>query len=101
MQVRDEDLEFGWDKGNLEKSRRKHGVASEEAESVFSDPNLLIIADQKHSEAEERFAIVGKSKEGRSLFIVFTWREKKIRIISARRIHGKEVERDDKAKENS
>lgn len=94
-------MEFEWDKGNLEKSRRKHGVTLEEAESVFSDPSLLIIADQKHSGAEERFAIVGKSKEGKSLFIVFTWRAGKIRIISARRMHRKEVERYGKTKKNS
>ena len=37
MKVIPEELEFEWDKGNLNKSRRKHGIATQEAESVFLD----------------------------------------------------------------
>lgn len=85
MQVKADEVEFDWDEGNLDKSRRKHGVTPEEAESVFLDEKSLII--------EERFIIVGRSNEDRNLFIVFTIREEKIRIISARRMHKEEVEK--------
>lgn len=93
MQVKADEVEFDWDEGNLDKSRRKHGVTPEEAESVFLDEKSLII--------EERFIIVGKSNEDRNLFIVFTLRKEKVRIISARRMHKKEVEKYGKIKENS
>lgn len=91
MKIQDKTLEFDWDRGNLDKSRRKHGVTPEESESVFLDENSLIIPDEPHSETEDRFVIVGKSDKDRSLFVIFTMRNDKIRIISARRIHKKEV----------
>lgn len=93
MKVRDNEVAFEWDKGNSDKSRRKHGISPEEAESVFSDENSLIIADVPHSKTEDRFVIVGKSDKNRNLFIVFTRRREKIRIISARGMHKEEVEK--------
>lgn len=93
MKVQDRELTFEWDKGNLEKSRRKHEITQEESETVFADENSLIIPDKPHSKTEERFAIIGKSDKNRNLFIVFTMRKEKIRIISARRMHKKEVEK--------
>ncbi len=93
MKVKDQELAFEWDKGNLDKNRRKHGITQEEAETVFADENSLIIPDKPHSKIEDRFAIVGKSDKNRNLFIVFTMRKEKIRIISGRRMHKKEVEK--------
>jgi|SRR3989344_7706587 len=84
---------FEWDKGNLDKSRRKHGVTPEEAESVFFDADGCIRPDERHSEKEERQVILGKSDRQRILFVTFTIRNGKIRIISARRMHRKEVEK--------
>lgn len=101
MEVKTDEVEFEWDEGNRDKNRLKHGVTTEEAESVFADPNSIVIPDEKHSEVEERSAIVGKSKERRKLFVIFTWRKGKLRIISVRRMHKKEVERYDKIKKNS
>lgn len=89
MQIKADEVEFDWDEGNLDKSRRKHGVTPEEAEGVFLDEKSLIV--------EERFIIVGKSDKNRNLFIVFTLRREKIRIISARRMHKEEVEKYGKA----
>lgn len=93
MKVKDQEVTFDWDEGNLDKSRRKHGVTPEEAESVFDDKNSLIISDKPHSKTEDRFVIVGKSQKNRNLFIVFTTRSEKIRIISARRMHKEEVKK--------
>lgn len=91
--VKDQESAFEWDKGNLDKSRRKHGITPEEAESVFIDENFLIIPDASHSKTEARFVIVGKSDKNRYLFIVFTMRNKNIRIISARGMHKEEVKK--------
>lgn len=90
MKVIKEAYEFQWDKGNIGKNL-KHNVEDKEAEEVFFDENRFSFKDKVHSEGEERFRILGKTQKGRLLFIVFTVRREKIRIISARDINRKEV----------
>ena len=101
MQVKNETVEFEWDKWNLDKSYLKHGITPKEAEEVFVREDSFVVADVKHSQKEDRFIILGKSLSNKNLFVVFTLRENKIRIISARRMHRKEVSRYEKAKKNS
>ena len=87
-----EPLTFEWDKGNEKKNWVKHTVSIEEAEDAFYDEKRLLLNDIKHSQAfEERFILFGKTEKGRMLFIAFTVREKKVRVISARDAHKKEV----------
>lgn len=83
--------DFDWDDGNTRKND-KHGVSMAEAEQVFFNEPLLMIADTKHSHGEPRFHALGKTDEGRALHITFTLRNagKKIRVISARDMHKKE-----------
>ncbi len=83
-------VEFDWDKGNLEHIR-KHHVELSECEETFYDENKVILKDIQHSGLEERFILLGKTKRGRLLYLVFTKREHKIRIVSARDINKKEV----------
>jgi hypothetical protein len=89
---------FDWDTGNTEKCR-KHGVSIAETESLFFGVPL-VGPDIRHSVAEQRFRAVGVTAEGRSLFVVFTWRqrgpERLIRPVSARYMHRKEVEAHEK-----
>jgi len=75
---------FDWDKGNVEKSKQKHNVAIKECEEIFFNRPLLINFDLKHSEKEKRFQVLGKTNKDRKLFLVFTIRNKLIRVISAR-----------------
>jgi uncharacterized DUF497 family protein len=75
---------FDWDKGNLSKSRFKHGVAPAEAEEAFFNTPLLLYGDPKHSGLEERFQMLGRTAAGRRLFVAFTVRGRLVRIISAR-----------------
>ena len=82
-------LEFEWDKGNLEKNQ-KHGIENSECEEPFFDDNKVILRDILHSGSENRFILLGKTKRERLLFVVFTTRETKIRIISARDLNRKE-----------
>jgi len=82
--------EFEWDKGNIGKNK-KHSVEDKEAEEVFLDGHRFIFKDRVHSKNEERFRIIGKTKKRRLLFIAFTIRGNKIRIISGRNINKKEV----------
>ena len=90
MKTIDQPLEFDWDKGNIEKSLR-HQILDQETEEVFFDEQKKTFKDKLHSGKEERFRVVGKTKEGKLLFVVFTVRKGKIRIISARIINKKEV----------
>jgi uncharacterized protein len=86
---------FDWDDGNRVKCE-KHGVSIHEIESVFgNDP--LIAHDTPHSRLEQRQRAFGRSDSGRPVFIVFTIRDVKgrprIRPVSARYMHSKEVRR--------
>ena len=82
-------VEFEWDKGNIGMNR-KHKVVDSEAEEAFFDKAKRTFKDHVYSGQEERFRIVGKTKKGRILFIVFTIRKYKIRVISARDLNKKE-----------
>lgn len=90
MRIFKKPLEFQWDKGNIGKNLI-HKVKDKEAEEPFFDRKHKSFKDKLHSKGEGRFRIVGKTKKERLLFIVFTMRGKKIRIISARDINKKEV----------
>ena len=75
---------FDWDEGNLLKNWEKHGVSAAECEQVFFNQPLLARPDEQHSGAESRFYLLGRTDSGRRLFVVFTIREQRIRVISAR-----------------
>ena len=81
---------FQWDEGNIEKNRLKHKVLNFECEQVFFNEPLIIAEDIKHSQKEKRWYVLGRTDLNRKLFIVFTIRNKLIRIISARDMTKKE-----------
>ena len=82
---------FDWDQGNARKNE-KHGVSAAEAEQVFFNDPVLIVADTRHSGSELPFHALGKSDGERLIHITFTLRDggRKIRVISARDMHRKE-----------
>jgi len=80
---------FEWDTGNKGKNL-KHKVADEECEEVFFDPRKVIQKDKLHSQKEERFILIGKTNQEKLLYVSFTIRKDKIRIISARDLNKKE-----------
>ena len=84
------DLAFEWDDKKSNKNLKKHGIAFEEAATVFGDPLSITIPDPKHSKAEHRFIIIGESVQRRTLVVVHVERTDKIRIISARRATRRE-----------
>ena len=75
---------FDWGGGNAEKNWERHRVMPLEAEQVFFNSPLLAQADEAHSVQERRFFVLGQTDEGRELFVSFTMRVKRIRVISAR-----------------
>ena len=77
-------LEFEWDAAKAAENLKSHGVAFEEAIAVFADPLAKIIDDPDHSHDERREIIVGHSETQRLVFVSFTERGPRVRIISAR-----------------
>ncbi len=76
--------EFEWDSKKAEENHKKHGVAFEEALTVFADPLANIFDDPDHSEGERRELIIGHSANQRLLVVSFTDRLPRTRIIGAR-----------------
>lgn len=75
---------FDWDAGN-ETKNAKHGVQSEDIESIFYREKFIFagrIIEPAH--AEWRGLILGQSDGGRLLALIFTRRGDKLRPISCR-----------------
>lgn len=83
-------LVFDWDKGNIDKNKKRHKVSFLECEQAFFDKLIKIFEDPGHSKTEERFLAYGQTDKERKLTIVFTIRRQKIRVISARDQNKKE-----------
>ncbi len=85
---------FEWDDGNLAHCR-KHGVSRSEIEGLFASP-VIVLPDPGHSHIERRFRAIGRTGDGRAVFVVFTIRERGgrryIRPVSARYMHREEIE---------
>lgn len=83
--------EFCWDEYNAEHVRR-HGVEPLEAEDALRDPDALAV-EASNSGNEQRWATLGETENGRLLFVVFTRRRKKFRVITARPPKQREAQR--------
>jgi hypothetical protein len=83
---------FEWDRGNIDKNKKSHNVENYECEQVFFSSPLIVVHDEKHSVGEIRYAAFGQTIQGRLLTVVFTKRNDKIRVISARDMNRKERE---------
>ena len=91
MDIDNNILIFEWDQWNINKNRLKHRVEPNESEEAFFDDKKYTFEDTKHSDAERRFILIGKTKANRILYIAFTVRDGKVRVVSARDINKKEV----------
>ena len=81
---------FDWNEGNSEKNWIQHQVIKNECEQVFFNAPIIVGDDKFHSQSEKRWFLLCKTDKKRQLFIVFTIRDKLIRIISARDMSKKE-----------
>lgn len=83
-------LRFEWDAGNEEKNWRRHAVRATECEEVFGERPLLVHEDRRHSIGETRHYALGRTRTGRLLFVAFTIRGERLRVISARDMSRRE-----------
>lgn len=73
---------FEWDEEKNSTNKKKHGISFETASYIFKDTHYIEMYDIDHSNEEDRFIAIGMV--GNILFVVFTERKERIRIISAR-----------------
>lgn len=87
-------IHFEWDEAKNRINKAKHGVTFEEASTVFYDENAILLDDPDHSEAEDRFLILGISRESHICIVSHCYRgeDEIIRIISARRATKRETD---------
>jgi len=85
-------MKIDWDPGKDQANVLKHGISFDEASSVFYDESAQLIDDPTHSEAEDRFIILGMSMKFRILVVCHCYRVdgEVIRIISARKANKPE-----------
>ena len=83
---------FEWDEANAHKNWERHRVTPEEAEDVFFHEPLVVRSDLRHSKREKRYYALGTTGVGRRLFVAFTIRRKRIRVISVRDMNRNETE---------
>ena len=81
---------FDWDAGNAPKVRTRHDVEPGECEQAFFGAPLLVSADVKHSQGEERWRALGCTLGGRRVHLVITIRGTHIRVLAARDMNRKE-----------
>lgn len=92
-------LEFEWNKEKAKSNFAKHNITFEEAMTVWNDEFAAFLHDPAHSDNEERFLLIGYSIYNNLLFVSFTERNKKIRIISSRKATKSERKRHEENRE--
>lgn len=83
------EVRFEWNRKKDLANFRNHGVAFNEAKTVFYDEHAIEFYDRDHSLKEVRFLMIGLSSKLRVLLVSYTVREGNeeefIRIISSRK----------------
>lgn len=81
---------FSWDPAKARQNILKHGVAFDQAATIFQDSEALSEFDESHSQREDRWITLGSDSTGTLLVVCHTYEETSemsanIRIISARK----------------
>jgi len=92
-------VEFEWHDAKAEANLNAHGVSFELAKTVFRDPMAIEFLDDRENYGEERFLLIGMAEGEVLLYVAYTEREDRIRIISARR--ATQHEQDDYFRQNA
>ena len=84
-------MEIEWDRKKAVSNLKKHGVDFADAVTVLEDERAITISEEYTD--EPRFVTIGMDSLSRILVVVYTWRENRIRIISARKAISKEIKK--------
>ncbi len=83
-------MNIEYDLAKAESNFRKHGVSFYEAATAILDDNALVMEDVD-SKDENRWILIGLSREAQLLTVIYTVRDEFVRIISARKSTKKEA----------
>ena len=83
-------MEFEWDPDKSEKCFAERGFDFAYIIRAFFDPDRLVQRDNRYDYGEKRYQLMGKI-DGRVVVVVYTPRQRAIRIISARKANKREV----------
>ena len=78
-----EPIDFEWDETKAASNLQKHGVSFLTGARVFFDLSCVTWDVSRRVDNEQRFKVVGRV-DGRLVTVVFTMRDEKCRLISAR-----------------
>ena len=82
-------MDFEFDPEKSASNKEKHGIDFVEAQALWDDPDLVEVPARVVD--EPRFLVIGRIA-GKHWSGIITYREQRIRIISARRSRAEEVE---------
>ena len=74
-------MDVEWDERKRQANISKHGIDFVAAAKIFDGP-ILEIADRRRDYGEARFQVLGEFG-GEVIYLVYTWRGRRRRIISA------------------
>ncbi len=87
-------MKFEWDTNKEKINIQRHGITFEQASYIFADPFALSKLDDEHSEAEDRWILIGTSLNETVIVVAHTFRDNDgteyVRIINARRATKRE-----------
>ena len=86
-------MKFEWDEAKAESNLIVHEVSFELAKTVFEDAFAIGRLDDRQDYGEHRFVIFGMAEGQVLLFVAYTERDDRIRIISARKVTKHEHDR--------
>ncbi len=82
-------MEFDFDTRKSKSNKKKHGIDFFEAQSLWDDPDRIVIPAKTID--EPRLIVIGQINQ-KSWSAIITYRNDKIRIISVRRARTEEVD---------
>ena len=82
-------LQFEWDPVKSDATRKLRGFGFDDAARVFLDVNRIQQIDKRQDYGEARWQVIGSDGDD-IYFVVYTFRQNYIRIISARKANGNE-----------
>ena len=74
------EIEFDWDEANISHLARHKVLPTEAEQVILNDP---IDLGMEIAKGEERCLSLGPTAHGRILLVVTTWREERVRVVTA------------------
>ena len=75
-------MKFEWDEEKNRENLNKNQISFQEAQKAFLDSYRIILKDERHSQAEDRYFCIGKIAD-RVVTVRFTMRGENIRLFGA------------------